>query len=333
MFAFSLTIAELRRFIRGGFILSLILPLCIGILVQIAVPDRLFMQSIPFERRAFYSIIFCFWLGITNASRRIVAERRVLNRLLIGGAGVTSIFISKFAIVIFAAIIHSIGFYSMFIVNVVDLAQESRISASVNQRRYGLSNLIQWSDRESAWHGENDDPISLDRDPYYHEKLSIGSRYDASKQSHIRWFCCAFGRDRIFNPIINLPGLFFAFFLASASAGILGLLLSALFKAGRTDSVLLCVPFVAAYQIMYAKITTGSGTALFGPFDSILSAYQWHSLYHVLSFLSYSRYLVIISSHESLVSAITSLDAYMIYSFMIVTSLVTVLLLRRMDTP
>jgi hypothetical protein len=307
--------SELRRFFHNGFFLSIFLPLGIGILVQIAVPEQMSINDPTFERRVFYSIIFCFWMGITNASRRIVGERRVIDRLRIGGASALSIFISKLAVVLFAATLHSAGFFGTFIFNIVDISTTSPITARINALRYGHENMLQWADRDSEWHAKNDDPFSEERDSHYGRKVDIGIRYSSGMTNEVTFLPCSFEGSRQLSQFKLLPGVLFALFLASAAAGILGLLLSAYFKDGQTDKVLLCVPFVTAYQIMYAKITTGGGSALFGELREVGAVFEWYSLYHLFSFGSYSRYLTIIASRLSWSEAVLSSDALVVYSF------------------
>ncbi len=331
-FVISLTVAEFKRFARNGLVSSLLFPFGIGFLIQIAVPEHLVGQRY-FDPRVFYSVIFCFFVGITNASRRIVGERRVLDRLRLGGASAMSIFTSKLIIVLFAAVLHGVGFFSMFVLNAVDLSRESSVSSTINLLRYGRNNLSQWNDRESNWHLENEDPFNADRDPYYGNKLSIGRDYYAFKQNDLKLFTCSFGDNRSTFQIINRPGVLYALFLSSASAGLLGLLLSAFFSAGRTDRVLMWVPFVTAFQIMYARVTTVGDSELFGSLSTVLNVYEWFSLYHLLSFLTYSRYLIVISDKNTFMDALFSLDAYVIYFFMGITSMITVYLLRNFETP
>ncbi len=331
LFTTSLIRAEIQRFRHSGLWYSLMIPLGVGFLVQIAVPDSM-AGDIAYEKRAFYCIIFSFWMGITNASRRIVGDRRVINRLILNGAGVGSIFLSKVAVIVLAALLHAAGFYTVFTLNVVDMTPTSRINSQINTWFYGIDNLHSWRNRDSAWHAANEDPFASNRDPNYNQKLLLGDMHDEAIKNPFGWFSPSDGEADL-RRWFKFPGLLYALFLASAAAGVMGLALSAAFREGQTDRVLLSVPFLTAFQIMYAKVTTGGNAALFGPLDSISSVYEWYSVYHLLSFLSFSRYLIVISNYQHFIPALLSLDSIVIYVFMIIFAASTLVLLKRRETP
>jgi hypothetical protein len=333
-FTHSLVRAELGRFRRSGLLLSVLIPLGVGLLIQIAVPDTVIRGGLGFEKRAFYCVIFSFWLGITNSVRRIVAERRTVDRLRIGGASAGAVLLSKSVVVVVAACIHAVCFYGMFTVNVADLSEGSWTSSRINGLRYGRQRLTDWFNRESAWHAANEDPFSESRDAAYDSKVSLGTRYEESRRSHQGWLQRS--DRRLFREESSWPrhpGILCALFLASVSAGVMGLALSAAFRHGRAEAALLCVPFITAFQIVYAKVTTDGGSALFGALGDLPTVFEWYSLYHVLSLLTVSRYLVVISLSESWQAALLSLDATMVYVCIVAASGVTLLLLRRVKTP
>jgi hypothetical protein len=221
----------------------------------------------------------------------------------------------------------------MFALNVADVSKGSSINSNINALRYGNGQLTTWYDRESDWHTENEDPFSERRDSNYDKKISLGTRFMESRSRASAWFVPSGreGHDGGQRP--HHVGLLYALFLASASAGIMGLALSAAFTHGRTDAALLCVPFMTAFQILFARVTTDAGSALFGPLKEMVSTYEWYSLYHVLSFFTISRYLGVISEHETCYAAISSADALVIYAFMLMSTAIALYLLRRVDTP
>ena len=329
-FVIKLVISELRRFCRKGLMLSVCVPLGVGFLTQISVPGIMNNGEILFDKRAFYCIIFCFWLGITNSARRIVEDRRSISRLRSSGASAWSILLAKVHVVVLAALLHSFCFYIMFLFNILDLSPDSRISANLNEQIYGHKNLVSWMDYNSDFHKINDDPMGT-RDLKYDGKTSLGQSYEAGLSKSHRLFYASDESSSFGFTFKNHLPLLFTFFMSSACAGVMGLFISSIFKDGQSDRALLCVPFVTAFQILFAKISIGSSAALFGQISEVFSVMDWWGANHVVSLFTCTRYLVVLSQHESVLNAFLSPDAIVIYIFMVFFSCLTWLNLKKLN--
>jgi hypothetical protein len=313
----SLTYSEIVRFLRSQCKITIFVSLGIGILIQLSGANG------DVEKLTFFNLIFAFWMGITMVVDWFEKDEKYIQRLCEikltnGGVSVWKVLRSRTVVIFFMATIHAsilLALSSILFLNHGTIP--SKTSAALNKIRYGEANIEEWGDDDSEYCQRNSDEFY--REINYDEKQRIANTYQLVKDEG-KWV--EFEKLSLFSYFRR----WYSFFLASFMGGWLGVVLFSTLKSGWPSKV---IPFITAFQIMFAKLTADPESKLFGPLKYLMGEYIWWEPVHLLSLLTPIRYLVVISNSNGLIDLFLSWDSIVLYLMISTCFLISGIMMSR----